>query len=337
MEAGASPEYDNWWGGSAGGGGAPVTLPAYLTNAVGVQQTDGGYAAAIPVLAEIYPPSGTPPLGYAWASAPFTSYDAGTETVAVSPAWSTDLHMEQTALSGWDGGGLMTTLFSEVSDGVLVAADNYNEIPANPAPGEVAYAYTHPGFEQRYQVETTYTSLPANGNYAVTFIAAGPTLTADTVITFDATALATAPTIASTSVVASAVGQPVFSWTLGSGDLSDATAVVFIGAWNSTSLSMPQSGLWTIVSPGTSATSFTPPMLPATLAQYANPSGATGDYGALYVVQGGTEFPDYASFIPGASVFMRIPCGANEAPYPVLAGTGTSVITSNYTNYVNCP
>ena len=338
----AAPEFSDFVGDTFGGGAAPVTLPVYVNNGVGVIQTDAGYVASIPTIAEIYPSGGTPPLGYAWTSAPLPPYDAGTdagtETVALSSAWSTNYHQEQTALSGWDGGGVMTTTFSEVIDGLLMGMDNYNLAPGNPAPGEVQYSYTHPDLEQGYQIETTFTTgMPADGNYAVTFIGAGPPLTADTVITFDTTALGSAPYIASTGVVASAAGQPVFSWTLGSGDLSAATAIVFTGAWVATVGGQSQSGQWTIVSPGTSAASLTPPKLPAALAQYANPSGANGGYGALYAVQGGTEFPDYASFIPGASVFLRMVCGAGSPTYPVLAGTGTSVITSKSTSYVTCP
>ncbi len=337
----SSPGFANWVGGTFGGGAAPVTMPVTVNNGVGVVQTDAGYVAAIPTLSEMYTSGGTP-IGYAWTSAPLPPYDAGTEagteTVTLSSAWSTSYHLEQTALSGWDGGGAVTTSFAEAFDGLLIPIDNYNLAPANPAPGEVQYAYTHPGYAERYQVETTYTTgRLSDGNYAVTFIGAGPPLTADTVITFDATALGTAPYIASTGVVASAAGQPVFSWTLGSGDLSAATAIVFTGAWDATVGSQSQSGLWTIVSPGTSATSLTPPHLPASLAQYANPSGGRGGYGALYVVQGQTEFPTYTSFASGASAFLRMTCGALAPTYPVLAGTGTSVITSNYTSYVTCP
>jgi hypothetical protein len=342
IDAGGTPEFANWVGSTFGGGAAPVSIPVYVNNGVGVVQTDGGYAAAVPTMSEMYNAAGLPPIGYAWTTAPLLPTDAGTDagtaTVALSTPWSTNYHLEQTALSSWDGGGVVTTSFSEVFDGLLIPIDNVNLTPANPAPGEVQYAYTHPDLEQGYQVETTFqTGLISDGNYAVTFINAGPPLAADTVVTFDTTALGNAPYITSTSVVASAAGQPVFSWSLGSGDLSAATAIVFTGAWSAGLGSNTQNGLWTIVSAGTSATSLTPPHLPSSLAQYANPSGGNGGYGAVYAVQGGTEFPSYASFRPGASVFLRMVCGAGSTAYPALTGTGTSVITTNHTSYVTCP
>jgi hypothetical protein len=223
--------------------------------------------------------------------------------------------------------------YSEVADGVLTPLQQRSTTLADGGPSTVVS--THPGFADDVQVEAAFQAVDQFGATTVIATTSLPPTTSGTV-TLDATPVANAP-IFQSSAVDSTTSQPVISWTLNSGTLAATTLVIAEMTWNGQNDGGNQNGVWTIVSPGTAASSLTAPALPPSLSAFTPPAGSISDFQTLFAITGQGGLSTYESLLPTASLYQSQSalCGINSPAVAPLPGIG-SVVMSAYTNEGGC-
>ncbi len=256
--------------------------------------------------------------------------DAGYTEVALSGPWSTmftDQYVNVTNVP--DGGGAPYELkYSEVADGILSPLPS-RTLPVDAGPATLLHVQTHTGFAGAVQAEALWTSYTTQGGtLAASLVTTAPPPSQSGTLTLDATALSTVPSFqTATTAAGPTAAQPVVQWTLASGDLGGATGVVMSVGWSS-----PldgggyQTGNWTIVSAGTTATSITVPAMPPSLAGYAPLPGASPLVNEMFVVYGQTSMPSYAAMLPLGSLFQVQSCSISGPVVPPLTGPGTALV-----------
>jgi hypothetical protein len=310
------------------GGSPPFNLPIY-SNCVGLAPMGASFGAAVSVVEEADDSSGNP-LGYAYSNGhAIGALDGGALDIALPGTWMTTFGAQTIVVGDTDAGGAPTLAYSEVASGALVPLTLHGITP-DAAVSVADTAYTHLGFAQQVQAEAYFRGGDETiGGTLLETIAPAPT--GNGTVTIDPTPLASAPTFATSSVDFTTPSQPVISWTLGGGtSLSSSTAAVAIVSWyDQLDGGQNQNGTWTIVSPGTTATSLTPPALPPSLAMYAPGTGAGEGSLTLFAVNGQTAFPTYASFLLAASVLQADSnvCDVQSPALPALGAFGTVMVT----------
>jgi len=241
--------------------------------------------------------------------------------------WSTATTEQIIGVTNVPDGGTEQVTYSEVNGGILAPLQQRSP-PADAGAAALAAVQTHMGFPEWVQVEA-----PEQSNYdgteqdiAVVLTTATPTTSGT--ITVDATSMATAPSFQNLST--GGTTQPSITWTLASGDLHQATGVVTVLSYfGSTVDGGLQNGTWTIVSPGTSATSLTAPQLPpGAPSAYAPGAGSNLTPVQIFAVYGQTSMPTYGSMLPIASTFVVQPCGSSKPVVPPLPALGSALIVS---------
>jgi hypothetical protein len=298
---------------------------------IGLYPSGSSFDVAFPLLVEADDSAGNP-LGYAYSHGNAPVLDGGSATVALASPWQTTM-FTQTLLptTASDGGGAPTSVsYSEVADGVLTPLTQHASVGVGPSGPTF---YTHPGFATTEQVEAQL----ATANSATAVVSALAPSTASNDLLTDVNPLSTAPTFASASANWAAA-QPVFSWTLGRGSLATSTSVTFVAEWYSVlDGGGNQTGIWTIVAPGTSATSLTAPVLPATFAAYAPSQAASSQGNTAIAVSGAASTLPYPLFLTMASLFQADAdlCGIPSPLFPALPGLA-ALVMSIFTDEGGC-
>ncbi len=310
--------------------GLPYTLPlsGFGSPCIGLQAVGSTFVPALPSLVQAYDANFNV-LGFSYMSQPLLSLtpdDAGLLDFTFSGSWSTATTQQLVNVVDTTDAGTpsVNPTYSELFDGLLTPA-LLSALPADAGPDTFAVATTHVGIAQAVQIETLVSN-SAMGGENIAVATQGPPPTASGSVTIDITATHTLPTFTNGSISGST--QPVVSWTLASGNLSAATGVVAALTWR-----QPLDGGgfggggWTIISPGTAASSLTAPQLPASLSGYAPAgSGAILTAQQVAVVYGQTAMPTYASMLPIASMIRANPCSVATPVMPPMPGAGTAML-----------
>ena len=269
---------------SGGCQAATATLPLSMGLAggtppcIGLGKVGGLPAAVFPALVEADDPTGSI-LGFAFSKINGISMpdDAGLSDVALGGMWSTSTTAQTVSVTNPDGGSFPQLNYSEIADGVVT--------PLSPAYMMTNVYDTHVGYADAVQSEVSYIT---SGYSMKTAVLTGAPPTTSGTVDVDATSLATEPALSNGQVDGTVAARPTVTWT---GNLSTVTGAIAMFAFNGFSAdSGSQSGTWTIVSPGTAATSLQAPALPAALGGYAPISGNFYLY-EIYAVDGQTALP----------------------------------------------
>ncbi len=302
-------------------GAPPLSLPVY-SDCVGLAPMGTSFGAAVSVVEEAVD-SFDNPVGYAYSSGDsIGAVDAGVLDIALPGTWMTTFGVQTIQVADTDAGATPSLSYSEVANGALFPLTLYGVTTLDAAVSVADTAYTHPGFAQQVQAEAYYSGGGEGiGGTALATIAPAPT--GNGTVTIDPTPLASAPSFATTNVDFTAPSRPVVSWTLGGGtSLSGSTALVAIVSWyGAIDGGQDQYGTWTVVSPGGTATSLTPPALPPSLAMYAPSAGAGENALTLLAVNGMTAFPTYSSFLLAASA-LQVDTNICQVRSPALPALG---------------
>ena len=270
-------------------------------------------------------------LGYAYASQPLaglTPDDAGALDYSIGGSWATAMNTQVvTATTPADASFNPQLAYSEVFDGLL-APTNGVAVPADAGPNAAA-VLTHVGIAQAVQAEA-FVNLPSQaGQEGASVITTAPPPTTSGSLVLDTSPITTAPQFQTASLAGTT--QPVVSWTLASGDLSQATGLIATVTWyGPNDAGGFANGTWTLVSPGTAGTSITAPQLPASLqAAYAPTAQAQQEVvSTIVVVDGQTALPTYSSMLPIGSLVPSDPCGIYAPLAPALPGMGTAMFVA---------
>ncbi len=310
--------------------GLPYTLPlsGFGPPCIGLQAMGSTFVPALPSLVQFYDASFNV-LGFAYASQPLLALmpdDVGLLDYAITGSWSTATTQQLVDVVYPADASIpsVNLTYSELLDGVLTPVPQ-GAVPADAGPGAFTLATTHVGIAQAVQVEALVGNSGMGGeNIAV--VTRAPAPTASGTVTIDTSPIRILPTFTQGTISGST--QPVVSWTLASGDLSAATGVIAALSWRQPLDGGGFSGAsWTIISPGTAASSLTAPQLPASLSGYAPAgSGAVLTAQQVAVVYGQTAMPTYASMLPIASMIRANPCSVQTPIMPPMPGAGTAML-----------
>ncbi len=309
---------------------SPATYPLFggegSPPCVGFAASGGSLVPKVPALVQAFDELQNV-LGFAYADVDLTTTtpdDAGLTDYAVGGSWSTATAAQTVYLNVPDGGVTTATTYSEILDGIV------NPLPHMPpavdaGAGAQMLVQAPTGIGQGVQAETFAQLGSFAETYAVAMTMAPPTANGN--VTLDLTGEVNAPMFTNGGVSASA--QPVVSWTLASGDLSKATGIIATWGWNTmpTADAGDQNGTWTVVAPGTSATSLAAPALPAALQAYGPTAASLPNLNEIIVVSGPPSATYGSLVVPIASVFPIQPCLVAAPVFPALPVLGaTSVV-----------
>ncbi len=299
---------------------------------VGLGPAGPSFGAVFPMVVDAFDGTTGSPLGFAYArSNGITSPDdAGLLDVTLPSTWSTASADQTLYATNLPDGGLPPTFaFSEVVDGILSPLSLQAALPGDGGT-PLGMVHTHPGFADRVQAEAFFSRIAAVSLVGTALVSSGPPPTTAGSMTFDAAPVASEPAFTGGTTDQTNPAQPVISWTLARGDLGQMTGVVVVTSWNARlDGGATQTGNWTIVSPGTSASSVQIPALPASLVGFTPAAGAVLTE-TIYAVDGQTALPSYASMLPMGSLFgpAANPCYAQGPMVPPLPLTGTATGTA---------
>jgi hypothetical protein len=307
----------------------PLSLSNSAFPCVGLAATATTVNPVLPLVVDALDTSGNI-LGFAatTTASPATPDDAGNIDVALGGSWSQSTTHQIVAVDNLPDAGVFAPqiAYSEVADGILDTLPSHAP-PVDAGASAFAQVQTHVGFASGVQAEAQLLSTQS-GVLATSLISTGPAPTKDGTVTLDASPLATAPFFQSAVTTnGPTVGQPIVQWSLASGNLGGATGLVTSFGW-----SQPLdggdilNGTWTLVSPGTTAASFTVPALPSSLAGYAPATGATVYVNEIFAVYGQTALGSYASLWPVGNLFPVQQCSFSAPAIPPLPGAGTALI-----------
>lgn len=305
------------------GGSTAGDLPC-----IGLTAQGASFGAAYPLLVRAYDPVGTP-LGFTVQKNNLLTGadDAGLVSPMLTGTWSTSETTQTVFVTQADGGTppSLTYTYSEIANGVPMENFLAAAAPPDAGPVPIGTAQTHVGYADSVLLEGSQASVNGFPQGNVVEVA-GPPPTADGMISLDVTSIGTIPTITAVTATAPTPAQPTIGWTVSGGTLAGLTGVVAMTRWTSAAdASTAQSGLWTIVTPGTSAASVQAPQLPAALASYAPSAGVTYGEVTVYAIDGQTAIPDYASLVKIGSLFRPQdgPCSLTYPALPQMPGAGT--------------
>ena len=308
--------------------GLPYTLPlnGFGHPCIGLQAMGSSFVPALPSLVQAYD-ANFDVLGFAYVSQPLLSLmsdDVGLLDYSITGSWSTATTQQLVDVTQPADASFPTNVtYSEIFDGLLTPTLQRSP-PADAGANASTVATTHVGIAQAVQLEgLVFTGGMGDENIAVVSQSAPPS--ASGTVTLDTSPATTVPGI--TNLTVTGTTQPVFGWTIASGDLHQATGIVASMSWyvmlDGGSFG---SGSWTLVSPGTTASSLTAPQLPASLAAYAPAAGANTQPDQIAVLYGQTAMPSYASFLPIASFIQQGPCNLSAPVMPPMTGPGTAML-----------
>ena len=297
---------------------------------VGLGPIGNGFGAAYPVVVEAQNGSGGV-LGYAFSrNNGITMPDEAGNLEVTLPPWSTGTVAQTLALADLpDATASAAVAYSEIADGILTP------LPQIPAPaGEAGLppaqlVHTHPGFADAVQTELVVSPQPLYTPAGIAIVTAGAPPTTSGTVTLDASLAAAAPAFTAAAVTSPTAGQPVVGWTLAGGDLHAMTGVVAQLGWSAITDGGAQNGVWTLVAPGTAASTLQAPALPSTLSGFAPASGATFAASTLFAIDGRTAMPTYASMLPIGSLFVSQAgnCYVGLPAVPPLPRPGVAVVS----------
>ena len=274
--------------------------------------------ASFPLLVQAIDLNGDP-VAYAFQNGnplPTGTTDSGADDLVLNGPWLTSMTTQTlSTVDEVDGGPVYATTLSEAVGGSLTPA----------LTGSIPNSYaTHPGFADFIQVEATSTNYAS----AVAIANSLPAPSVDGAIAIDVSPLTDMPVLDGVSVDASNPAQPVISWTTSQGSLSTVTGIIAFATWSS-SEGTPYAGTWTIVSPGTAATSLQAPAIAPGLSYWLPAPGATfSDRDAILAVQG-SALPTYAAVRAGASASQEPQeCNLAAPVIPALAAPGQTLMVT---------
>jgi hypothetical protein len=310
-----------------------ATLPFILTlnnggpPCIGLQVTGGSVAVALPVLLQAFD-ANLDVLGYSYTSQPLAALmanDAGLLDTALTGTWSTATTQQSVVVTQpADASFFSQVTYSEVFDGLLAPAVQ-SAVPSDAGAGTAAVVTTHVGIAQAVQAEAYVSTTGGMGGEGVAVVSVSPPPTAGGSITIDTSPVDSVAQF-NTGMLTS-VAPLAFGWTLVSGDLHQATGLIASVSWSQTVDGGGfVSGHWTIVSPGTAASSVTAPSIPASLAGYVPSTTSTSQLDQIAVVYGQTSMPSYSSMLPMASTVLSNPCYTATPAAPPLPGLGTAAL-----------
>jgi hypothetical protein len=221
--------------------------------------------------------------------------------------------------------------YSEVANGVLFPLPPRTLPDGGALPPDGILYTTHGGYADFVQTEIGYNPRQSGLVQAALALATrAPAPTQDGTTTVDWAPLATLPALTDIQVDATTPAQPKLTWTTPSGTLSAVTGVLVWTRWNYDGASGVQQGEWTIVSPGTAASSLQAPKLPAG-SEFAPIMGSGFNTATVYAIQGGTAVPTYAGLRATSSAFYLQNACVSQPVIPALPTAGT-LMASAYTS-----
>ncbi len=321
-------------GGSKGTHGKiPLEYPLNYSSdqqpCVGLNFIGSSEVVGFPLLVEAEDPLDQP-LGFAFSKLNMIASIAAGQIVQANPPapWLTTMTTQTLEVSGDDGGAPYASAFSEVTGGVLTPLRERAPVQEDGGVGPGTTVHTHPGFADTVQTEVSRRTV-GYGAIVAAQSAVPPSVSGTLAMALPP---ASSPYV-QTASADWATGTPVVSWTMSSGTLAGATAIGVAAGWNQST----QYGSWTIIAPGTSASSLTVPVLPASLSAYAPAPGATSTATTFFAIYGQTAVPSYPAFLPVASSFQSLTqmCGVPSPVLPALPNLGT-VLALVFSNGGGC-
>jgi hypothetical protein len=263
------------------------------------------------------------PLGYLYSKAspfPSVSGDATAGTIALGGTWSTTYTTQTVSITNLPDGGEPFGGFQAAMNEAVAGT-----LTQNPSAGTNAFT-THVGFPDFEQIEVSSSEYYTG---AIALATAVATPTADGASTIDLTPLGSIPAITSASIDSSVPAQPSVTWGTSWGSLSAMTGIVVFASWSGGAPDAgASSGMWTIVSPGTSQTTLQAPPLPSAQSAWAPGVGASfvgNNSGNVWGVIG-SALPTYAAVRAATSAFRVEGECQNYGPFvPALPAAGTSL------------